>query len=123
MDDGTAKGSRRRKERKPKEKKEPKPKTHEVTLQMLQSGKSLEQIARERALTLGTIYNHLMKYVKEGTLSIDHLVSRPHQEAISRVIRRVGAESGLQAIKSLCPPQVSYEEIRAMLALNGESSE
>ena len=123
MDDGTAKGSRRRKERKPKEKKEPKPKTHEVTLQMLQSGKSLEQIARERALTLGTIYNHLMKYVKEGTLSIDHLVSRPHQEAISRVIRRVGAESGLQAIKSLCPPQVLYEEIRAMLALNGESSE
>jgi hypothetical protein len=114
------KTGRKRKERKPKEKKEPKPRTHEVTMGLFREGKDIEQIAHERSLSKDTIFNHLIWYVKKGELSIDSVVSPEHQQAIRRIIRKIGADSGAAAIKALCPPDVSYGEIRVMLILLSE---
>jgi hypothetical protein len=104
---------RRQRAKKPKE---PKPKTWEVSLALYRQHKTPEEIARERALTLGTVIGHLVRYVDSGEVDFDDLVSRDHQLIIANVIRKIGASHGTTAIKSLCPPDITYDEIRMMLS-------
>jgi hypothetical protein len=114
LDDGKGKS---RRERKPKEKKEPKPKTWEVTLALYRQGMSPDDIARERSLTRGTIIHHLSRYIPTGEVSLDDLVPPDDQRAIAAVIQRIGTADGTTAIKNLCPPHITYDEIRLMLSL------
>ena len=124
MDDGQQKGRRERASRpkgdpKPKPKKEPKEKTWETTYHLYEKGYTPVQIAQERSLTLDTILNHLARYVTGGQLQLEALISPDRQEAIMRIVRMVGTDQGITPIKSLCPPEVTYAEIRLMLTVNG----
>ena len=92
-----------------------KPKTWEVSLDLYKNGKTPEDIANERQLTLGTIMGHLARYVDSGQVDFDDLVSREHQLIISHVINKVGTAEGATPIKELCPPDVTYGEIRLMM--------
>ena len=114
LDDGKGKS---RRERKSKEKKEPKPKTWEVTLALYRQGMPPDDIARERSLTRGTIIHHLSRYIPTGEVSLDDLVPPDDQRAIAAVIQRIGTADGTTAIKNLCPPHITYDEIRLMLSL------
>ena len=100
---------------KPKVKKEEKPKTWEVSLSLYLQGKKPEEIARERSLTPGTVFGHLARYVNSGQVAFDSLVPPEHQRNISAVIQRIGTADGTTAIKNLCQPDVTYDEIRLML--------
>ena len=113
MDEQTLK-----KEKKEKKVKPPKPqkeKTWVTTYNLFQQGKTPELIARERSLTLGTIYGHLARYIPTGEVSLDDLIPEDHQQTILRAIRMTGSDAGSTAIKTLCPPDISYDEIRLML--------
>lgn len=105
-----------RAKKKEKAPKEPKPKTWEVSLALYLQHLSPEDIARERSLTLGTILGHLARYVSSGQVDFNDLVTRDHQLLISKAIRQAGASSGAAAIKALCPPEVTYDEVRLMLS-------
>ena len=94
--------------------KEEKPKTWEVSYALYQRGMKPADIAAYRQLTTGTITGHLARYVASGQVPLDDLVSPAHQQAIRKVISMVGTDDGSQAIKSLCPPDVTYDEIRLM---------
>ena len=107
---------KRQRERKPKAAKEIKPKTWEVSLALYLQHKSPEDIARERSLTLGTVHGHLVRYVDSGEVDFDDLVSREHQLIIANVIRKIGTTEGTTPIKNLCPPDITYDEIRLMLS-------
>ena len=98
----------------PKPPKEEKPKTWEVSYGLYKNGMKPADIAAYRNLTTGTVTGHLARYVSSGKVSLDDLVSPDHQQAIRKVIRMIGNEEGSQAIKSLCPPDVTYDEIRLM---------
>ena len=74
-----------------------------------------DQIARERSLTIGTIIGHLSRYVSSGEVDFGDLVPLNHQKAIAAVISRIGTADGTTAIKSLCPPDITYDEIRLMI--------
>ena len=115
LDENSLKPKRQR-ERKPKPPKEQKPKTWEVSLALYRQHKSPEDIARERSLTLGTVISHLVRYVDSGEVDFDDLVSREHQLIIANVIRKIGTAGGTTAIKNLCPPDITYDEIRLMLS-------
>ena len=67
----------KRKRKEPKEAKEkvPKGETHRISLEMFQSGKSIEKIAEERSLAISTIGTHLAKYVLSGKLSVTDFVT------------------------------------------------
>ncbi len=95
--------------------KEAKPKTWEVSLQLYMQGMKPDLIAHERNLTLSTIIGHLARYVSTGQVSFDDLVTPDHQKAIASVIQKTGTADGLTPIKSLCPPDVTFGEIRLML--------
>ena len=121
LDEKELKPKRERKPRtprepKPKPPKEEKPKTWEVSLQLYRQGMKPEVIAHQRALTLDTILNHLARYVDTGEVPFSDLVSPEHQQAIGRIVRMVGTADGVTPIKALCPPDVTFAEIRLMMA-------
>lgn len=111
-----------KRERKAKPKKEPKPKTWEQSLQLYRQGMKPDLIAHERGLSQATIIGHLARYLATGEVELSDLVPTEHQQAIERAIRRVGTEQGSTAIKVLCPPDVSYDEIRLILKLSGSKA-
>ena len=118
MLDAIDESSLKPKRQRAKKSKEAKPKTWEVSLALYRQHKTPEEIASERALTLGTVIRHLVRYVDSGEVDFDDLVSREHQLVIANVIRKIGTSHGTTAIKSLCPPDITYDEIRLMLSRN-----
>ena len=106
-------------EKKQKEKKEAKPKTWETSYQMYLQGMKPDLIAHERGLTIGTINGHLLRYVKGGKVDFDDLVTPEHQKAILSVIAKIGTADGTTPIKNLCPPDVTYDDIRLVIEVNG----
>lgn len=116
LDEGMVKPKRERKE-KVEKKKEPKPKTWDVSFGLYQQGMKPEQIASERQLTLGTILGHLARFVPSGKVRTDDLIASERLQTIERVVRMVGQDGTTTAIKALCPPEVTYDEIRLVLSL------
>ena len=49
--------------------------THEVSFKLFQAGKTIQEIAEERSLSVGTIETHLTKYIETGQIQIHQLVS------------------------------------------------
>lgn len=99
-----------------KKKKEKKENTKDITLQLLKSGLTPLQIATERKLTTSTIYTHLGYFVKEGVIDINDFMEQEHIQNIQQVIQKIGVDNGRTAIKALCLPTVTYEEINLMIA-------
>ena len=109
--------------RKPKPQKEPKPTTWEISYQFYLKGMKPDLIAHERKLTLSTIMGHLVRYVDTGAVDFNDLVSQEHQQAIERAIQKAGTDNGSTAIKRLCPPDVTFDEIRLILSYKHGSSQ
>lgn len=69
------------KERKPRQ---PKGATYGITLGLFKSGHTPEQIAKERSLSLGTIYSHLGRFINDGTITLEQVVGDKKRLAILR---------------------------------------
>ena len=104
-------GAKGKKAKKPKAPKAPKEKTWDITRQLYDQGLKPEEIARKRDLTLSTVMGHLARFVISGDIPLSELVPEDHQEAILRAIRLKAPDEGRGAIKNLCPPEITYEEI------------
>lgn len=110
------KPKRERKAKTPKPPKPPKEKTWNITYQLYQQGMRPEEIAKERNLATGTILGHLARFVNSGEIKLFDLIPADHYNAILKVIRTVGKEEGRTAIKNLCPPEITYDEIGLVLS-------
>ena len=104
----------KKREKKPKV---PKEKTWNITFQMYQQGLKPEKIAKERNLTLGTIIGHLARFIPTGEVLLSELVSPEHQKIILDVIQKIGIDVEKTAIKNLCPPDITYQEIELVITL------
>jgi len=99
--------------------------TIEVTLALLKSGKSIEEIARERMLAPTTIFSHLCKlFVKNriGPADIELLVSPDLKQAlpaIHAVFKEVGSEL-LKPIYEKLEGSYSYEDLHLARMLYSE---
>ena len=90
-------------------------KTWNITLQLYKQGLKPDEIAKFRNLTVGTIIGHLARFLPTGEISLSELVPPEHQDAILKVIQTIGKGETKTAIKSLCPPEVTYQEIELVL--------
>jgi ATP-dependent DNA helicase RecQ len=86
-----------------------------ASLELFQQGKSISEIAAERSLTAATIENHLAYFISLGQLDINRLVDRSHQAKIREAAMLKGRLS-LKLIKDNCPDELSYMEIKMVLA-------
>ena len=117
LDEDALKTKRARKPKAPKPAKEPKPKTWEISLSLYKQGKTPENIAAERGLTLGTVFGHLSRYLETGEVSLDALVLPEHQQLILKAIRKMGVDCGATPIKNACPAEITFDEIRLMMTV------
>ena len=106
---------RERKPKAPKAAKEEKEKTWEVSYRLFLEGRTPEQIAEARLLSLSTIYNHLTRYVEKGVIPLERFIASERQQLILDAILKTGQRNDTSAIKKACPPDVTYWEIWMML--------
>ncbi len=112
IDEGAIKQKGRKSANKPAK---PKPKTWETSYELYRQGMKPDLIAKQRSLTLSTVISHLIRYVDSGAVDFDDLVTPEHQKVIASVISKIGMADGSTPIKNLCPPDVTYDEIRLMM--------
>lgn len=94
-------------------------KTHEITIDLLKSGISLNQAAAERDCTLQTILSHIQKYLSEGNslnfeIPFDELFDKEEEKLVLESIEKVGI-ARLTPIKNMLPDNITYDAIRAVI--------
>lgn len=89
----------------------PKISTGEVTFNLFKTGKSIEEIAKERNLTPATIQGHLIPYIQKGEIKLNEVIDEGKAKTILQKIQHVGKEASLKAIKILCPADITYTDI------------
>ena len=100
--------------KKPTEKREKKS-TYDQTMDLLLEGKSVDEIARTRQLSEGTVYGHLATLIKAEKLELDDVLSN---DRITELEDLVGDTEGtsLGQIKEKLGDKVSYDELRLLQA-------
>ncbi|MEP6594583.1 MAG: DNA helicase RecQ [Ginsengibacter sp.] len=89
--------------------------TFQSTYNLYKQGKPISEIAEERKLSLQTIESHLSYFISEGELSVDEVVNKNKQEAITKAAEFHGVKS-LKILKENLDKDVTYGDIRMVLA-------
>jgi ATP-dependent DNA helicase RecQ len=86
------------------------------TLRLLQEGRTLEEIAQARDRQLSGVVSMVAAMVERGEVDFEPgWIHGDHQEKIEQACKRLGMER-LQPLKDALPEQVTYHEIRLVLA-------
>lgn len=100
------------KQKKSKEPKEPKIPTKEVSFNLFQQGKTIDEIAAERGLTKGTIIGHLTPYAKEGKIGLRTFISTSREEKIRSFMEAHPEMEHFSEIKEALGRNYEYWEIK-----------
>ena len=109
-DDSTPKKTKR----KEKEKKEKVP-SEDVTLSLLSQGKTPEEVASERNLTLTTIYTHMAKLINAKKIDIDQYVDADLLNLVMSILNKTPELSNSELFEQL-NGSVSYDILRLIRA-------
>jgi hypothetical protein len=93
----------------------PKIDTRAESFKLYKQGKSVQDIAKERTLTVQTIEGHLAYYVQSGEIKISDLVSREKIVLIEPVLKNFSGSS-ITPVKEKLGSNISFGEIRLVLA-------
>jgi len=89
--------------------------TRQLTYELFKSGKSIVEIARERAMAVSTIESHLADAVAAGHLNIHAVVEETKIKKLSALIQE-HPDYTLKALKDVLGEEFNYGEIRMILA-------
>ncbi len=89
--------------------------TKQQTLTLFMNGKTTQEIASVRSMTLSTIEGHLAFYVERKKLDITQVVSVDKIPVIEKAVKDLGSER-LSPIKQALGDLYSYGEIRCVMA-------
>lgn len=86
-----------------------------ISLEMYQSGKGIEEIAETRSMAVSTVECHLTHFVGTGEMPVSAFVS---SEELALLLRKITAQPMASAtqLKADLPDSYSYTKIRAVLA-------
>jgi len=105
-----------KKEKTPEKEAEPKVSSREQTFKLFKEGLSLPEIAQLRGYAVSTLEGHLTHYIASGDIDVNRLVAADKQKLILKALEDFKKENGLNAIKNKLPSEVSFAEIKYMLA-------
>lgn len=93
---------------------------YEETYDVYKKGLNIHDIAKERGYRITTIIRHLLNLEKSGRLiDWDRFIDSPQMESlILDAVKEVGLER-LKPVKELLPGEISYEDIKIVIAKNG----
>ncbi|WP_317126390.1 helix-turn-helix domain-containing protein [Pedobacter changchengzhani] len=98
-----------------KKKKEPKTDTKLISFELYQQGKTLEEIAKERNFSVGTIEGHLAYYVATQQLDVTKLVKANKIKNIANAVESQKSKS-MGVIRDFLGKDYSFGEIKMVLA-------
>lgn len=90
--------------------------SEEKTFELFSEGKTIEEIAKERNLAVSTIYTHLYKLIVNNYLSSSDIIPEEKISGIMKIYRQFNDEPKLKELKEKLPENISYEEIRCVVA-------
>ncbi len=90
--------------------------TYDLTLELLSAGLSVEQIAKERDLAIGTIESHLAKAVAENKLSIFKFMSEDAVKKISEALKELPENSTSKDLYDKLKGEFGYGHLKAVMA-------
>ncbi len=90
--------------------------TYDTTLQMLNKGMTVEQIAKDRELTIGTIEGHLAKAVEAGSISIYKFMNDETVTEIANAIAALPKEFSSKDLYTAMKGKFGYGQLRAVMA-------
>lgn len=92
------------------------PPSHEQTFRRFESGRSLEEIAAERELTVATLQGHLLRCDAEGmAVDWDRLIAPQAEQLVLAQIAILGTVK-VKLLKEALPETIDYFAIRAVIA-------
>lgn len=105
-------------------KKERKPKTgtakkkgdsHAESFRLFKEGKTIAEIASERNLAISTIEGHLCRFISSGEINIEEVIGKEKAAMILEALKDYDGTS-VGPAKAKLPPEISYGEIRMVVA-------
>lgn len=90
--------------------------TKKETFNLFKQGLEIAEIAVTRKLTVATIVRHLEYYVRNGKIRAEELMPWEKVRKIASYILQHGKEGGLTSIKEALEDDVTYDEIKLVLA-------
>lgn len=90
--------------------------TYTLSLKLFQQGKTIDEIAKMRALNRSTIETHLVRFIPTGEVRLIDLVSVEKSSQIVKAIIKFEGSEALSPIKEFLGDDFTYGEIRAVLA-------
>ncbi len=95
----------------------------EKSFKLYRQDKTVSEIAEERGLKETTIYGHLTDFLKEGKIQTSELIDSENKNRIESYLKENELldkkRLRLRPIKEELPDEVSYDEIRCVLAEKG----
>lgn len=86
-------------------------------MRLLAAGNSFEDIARIRGRQVSTVVNAVANLVERGDLEFQAAwIDRNKQAVIEAACGKLGID-GLKPLKDALPPEITYDEIRLVVAL------
>jgi ATP-dependent DNA helicase RecQ len=84
---------------------------------MVNKDMTVEQIAEERGLAVGTIESHFAKLVQEGILDVSKFMTEPEVVEIKEAIKQLPAEFTSKDLYDHFRGKFGYGKLRAVIAL------
>jgi len=85
--------------------------TYLVTLDLFEEGKSLQEIAELREMSVSTIEGHLARWVNEGKIPLEKLVTSDDFKMIEKAIGKM-PDASITELKNALVDKFSYVQIR-----------
>ena len=87
-----------------------------ATLEIFKKTQIIEEIAKERNLAISTIYDHLYRLVANNYISSSEFMPENVINQILEAKSKLPNTARLREIKKILPEEISYNEIRCVLA-------
>jgi ATP-dependent DNA helicase RecQ len=99
-------------------------KTYLETLQLLQEGKTISEIAASRKIHETTVYSHLAYLFEKQLLErIDGYLTKEEMMLIEKAVKAIGPTDGLKPLFDFLEEKISYGKIRLYLSYKKTTSE
>ncbi len=96
-------------------KKEKKINTKNISLNLFKEGKTLAEIAKERGLTVNTIFGHLVHFIPTKEIQISDLMDIKKFEELQKLVQNTTFDS-LSDLKAKLDDKYTYNELRIVVA-------
>ncbi|HRE38663.1 MAG TPA: helix-turn-helix domain-containing protein, partial [Chitinophagaceae bacterium] len=89
--------------------------SHAESFRLFNEGKTIADIAKERKLAISTIEGHLCRFISSGEINIEEVIGKEKATMILEALKDYD-RTAIGSAKANLPPEISYGEIRMVVA-------